>query len=156
MCSYCGCRSIEVIGRFMTEHEDIVTAAGALRRAAIEQDRAKVRMQCERVRTLLTPHTEAEEVGLFSVMREQGDFAEQVDALCGEHTLLDAQLDGIAAGDYSLVQPFSQRLRDHIDKEDNGLFPTSALTLDGPDWDRIDARTPVINQSTPVGGPTVR
>lgn len=156
MCSYCGCRSIEVIGRFMTEHEDIVTAAGVLRRAAIERDLAKVSTQCERVRTLLTPHTEAEEVGLFSVMREQGDFAEQVEALCGEHTLLDEQLDGIAAGDYSLIQPFYQALRDHIDKEDNGLFPTSALTLDGPDWDRIDERTPVMDQSAPVGDPMTR
>lgn len=156
MCSYCGCQAIEVIGRFMAEHDDIVTAAGALRRAAVEQDRTKVRTQCERVRTLLTPHTEAEEVGLFSVMREQGDFADQVDALCGEHTLLDEQLDGIAAGDYSLIQPFYQALRDHIDKEDNGLFPTSALTLDGPDWDEIETRTPLVDASAPVGEPATR
>ena len=42
MCTYCGCESIEVIGRFMAEHTDIVNAAGVLRRAVASGDRGAV------------------------------------------------------------------------------------------------------------------
>ena len=38
MCSYCGCESIEVIGRFMAEHEQIINATGDLRRAVAAGD----------------------------------------------------------------------------------------------------------------------
>ena len=31
VCSYCGCESIEVVGRFMAEHVEIVNASGTLR-----------------------------------------------------------------------------------------------------------------------------
>ncbi len=40
MCSYCGCESISVIGRFMSQHEQIVNVCGALRRAARTDDAA--------------------------------------------------------------------------------------------------------------------
>lgn len=40
MCSYCGCDQLDVIGRFMAEHGEIVNAAGALRAAARAGDRA--------------------------------------------------------------------------------------------------------------------
>ena len=36
MCSYCGCDSITVIGRFMNEHVEIVNACGQLRRAVAD------------------------------------------------------------------------------------------------------------------------
>ena len=42
MCTYCGCESIEVIGRFMAEHTDIVNAAGVLRRAVAFGDHGAV------------------------------------------------------------------------------------------------------------------
>ena len=38
MCSYCGCESIEVIGRFMAEHVEIINASGTLRRACERRD----------------------------------------------------------------------------------------------------------------------
>ena len=37
MCSYCGCDSIEVIGRFMAEHVEIINATGELRAADREE-----------------------------------------------------------------------------------------------------------------------
>lgn len=42
MCSYCGCQSIEVVGRFTGEHEEIINAAGDLRRAVQAGERAAV------------------------------------------------------------------------------------------------------------------
>ena len=47
MCSYCGCDSIEVIGRFMNEHVEIINATGDLRRALGAQDATGVGAACE-------------------------------------------------------------------------------------------------------------
>lgn len=142
MCSYCGCDSIGVVGRFMAEHVDIVNATGLLRRAAEAGDAAAVTRHAATVAQLLHPHTHAEEVGLFAVMREQEEFTEHVDTLCGEHESLDALLEDVASGAHHRVREFEDQLRVHIDKEDNGLFPAAAVSLSGPDWERVDAGTP--------------
>lgn len=142
MCTYCGCESIEVIGRFMAEHTEIVNAAGRLRRAVDGGDDGAVELACDQVAALLHPHTHAEEVGLFSVMRRQAEFTEHVDSLCAEHTSLDEQLAAVRAGDRGRFEQFLHDLRHHIDREDNGLFPASAIALDGPDWDEVDGATP--------------
>ena len=60
MCSYCGCRSISLVGRFMDEHEDIVNAAGILHRASDGTDSHGVRESLEETIELLHPHTTAE------------------------------------------------------------------------------------------------
>lgn len=145
MCTYCGCESIEVIGRFMAEHTDIINAAGVLRRAAAEGDRAQVLDAVGKVEVLLHPHTRNEEVGLFTVMRRQEEFVDHIDSLCAEHTTLDEQLEGIRDSDpvdVALVDRFIHDLRHHIEREDNGLFPASAIALDGPDWGEVDELTP--------------
>ncbi|MHA6510976.1 hemerythrin domain-containing protein [Tessaracoccus sp. Z1128] len=139
MCSYCGCDSITVIGRFMAEHVTIVNACGQLRRAVV--DGGDVPGRARDLALLLGPHTQSEEVGLFSVMKRRDEFADHVTTLCGEHRSLDELLAAIAAGDHSLMDSFEVALRDHIDKEDNGLFPAAALGLDGDEWTEIDGRT---------------
>lgn len=142
MCSYCGCDAIDVIGRFMNEHVEIINATGELRRtvedgATDEQVRAHVAV----VAGLLGPHTGAEEVGLFSVMKQQAEFVDYVTQLCGEHVTLDGLLEQIDAGRRELVGVFEDALREHIDREDNSLFPAAAVSLVGPDWDQVDALT---------------
>ena len=148
MCTYCGCESIEVIGRFMAEHTDIVNAAGVLRRAVASGDRGAVERAADGVAALLHPHTRAEEVGLFTVMRRQEEFTEHIDSLCAEHVTLDAQLGRIAAGEHDLYGAFEHDLRHHIDREDNGLFPASAIALEGPDWAEVDETTPPATTAT--------
>jgi hemerythrin-like domain-containing protein len=142
MCGYCGCDSISVVGRFMTEHTAIVNASGTLRQAAATGDQAAVRAAVDALGDLLHPHTHAEESGLFAVLREQEEFTDHVDQLCGEHDDLDAMLAAVRAGDLGGVEVFVDALRRHIDREDNGLFPASAVSLSGPDWERVLAQTP--------------
>ncbi len=154
MCTYCGCESISVIGRFMAEHTEIINAAGELRRACEGGSSSQVAAAVTRVEALLHPHTRDEEAGLFTVMRRQDEFVDHIDSLCGEHTTLDAQLDAIrqagatigrAGGTVAalaLVDTFLHDLRHHIDREDNGLFPAAAIALDGPDWEEVDDVTP--------------
>lgn len=137
MCSYCGCRSITVIGRFSEEHDEIVNAAGELRRAAERADLAVVRERAHDLGHLLHPHTDSEEQGLFAELRLDPDFTEHVDLLCGEHEDLDRRLDEISGGDLSGVEQFITLLRRHIDREENGLFPAAAVSLHGPAWERI-------------------
>lgn len=140
MCSYCGCQSIGPIGRFMAEHVDIINATGDLRRACQAGDAAEVRLRASAVAALLAPHTGAEEVGLFAVMTEQEEFTEHIHTLCGEHTSLDALLARVAGGEVDGITAFEHALRQHIDKEDNGLFPAAAIALSGDDWERVVAQ----------------
>ena len=143
MCSYCGCESIDVIGRFMAEHVDIVNATGDLRRACAARDPAWVDRASDALAALLHPHTGAEEAGLFSVMAEDPEFTDHVRRLCAEHADLDAGLERLRAGEPGSFPEFERALRDHIDREENGLFPAAAVAFAGPEWERVSALTPV-------------
>ena len=136
MCSYCGCDSITVIGRFMEEHVEIINASGALRRAVAGD--GDVAVAAEQLGALLHPHTATEEAGLFTVMKGLDEYHDHIETLCAEHRTLDDLLDAIVAGDHSLMDDFDVALREHIHKEDNGLFPAAALGLDGDQWTQID------------------
>lgn len=142
MCSYCGCESIEVIGRFMAEHEGVINACGDLRRAIATGNPVTVTVAATTLAGLLDPHTRAEEVGLFAILAEDGEFTEHIARLCAEHVDLDHLLGQIAAGGYEAFPAFERALRDHIDREENGLFPAAAIQLAGPDWDRVTDLTP--------------
>lgn len=142
MCGYCGCESVEVIGRFMREHVDIINATGDLRRSAEADDPARVRAAATTLRGLLDPHTVAEETGLFAVLAEDLEFTDHVHGLCGEHLTLGQLLDRIEAGSHDLFPDFEQLLRAHIDREENGLFPAAAIAFAGPEWERVAGLTP--------------
>lgn len=140
MCSYCGCRSITVIGRFSAEHDEIVNLCGALRRTTTGTEPASAAAVAEaaaKLRAALDPHTGSEERGLFTELRADPEFTEHVDALCAEHHDLHELLDRIAAGDLEVLARFETMLRRHIDREENGLFPAAAIALDGPAWERV-------------------
>lgn len=154
MCSYCGCQSIDVIGRFTAEHEQIINAAGELRRT-VEAGRhagleVTVAQRVDALAALLTPHTGAEEAGLFFVLRRDADFTDYVDSLCGEHVTLDDALARIRAGEHDLVASFYRQLRTHIEREEDGLFPSSLTALGGPDWAEVDALTAAAVPVSPV------
>ncbi|MFW5470983.1 hemerythrin domain-containing protein [Knoellia sp. CPCC 206435] len=139
MCSYCGCQAIEILGRFTAEHEDIVNALGDLRRTVASMDDAAVEVSARTLAGLLDPHTASEERSLFTELRRDGEFTDEVDQLCGEHDGLGDQLTAIASGRHELMPEFEVALRRHIDREENGLFPAAAIALDGEAWDRVHA-----------------
>ncbi|MGJ6980420.1 hemerythrin domain-containing protein [Aestuariimicrobium soli] len=135
-----------MIGRFMDEHVEIINATGDLRRAVEGGDADECRRGVEAVAGLLGPHTGAEEVGLFSVMKKQDEFVDYVTQLCGEHVGLDDLLECVATEPdptlrHQVFDLFEDALRAHIDREDNSLFPAAAVSLVGPDWDEIDTLT---------------
>ncbi|MBK7274349.1 MAG: hemerythrin domain-containing protein [Dermatophilaceae bacterium] len=142
MCSYCGCESITTIGDFMAEHIEIVNATTALRLASASHDTAAAPPAAAVLAQMLTTHAHREEVGLFRVLARQEEFTSEVTTLCGEHGSLDAQLAAIVAGDLDAVNPLIDALRDHINREENGLFPASAIALSGSEWDEVERTTP--------------
>ncbi len=153
MCSYCGCESIDVIGRFMREHVAIINATGDLRRATESGDDGRVRGAVDVVRALLDPHTVAEEFGLFTVLAEDDEFTDHVHDLCREHVALGQLLDRIETGSHTILPAFEKMLRLHIDREENGLFPAAAIAFAGPEWGRVTELTPGPPVAPPVAAP---
>ncbi len=98
MCSYCGCDSIEVIGRFMAEHVEIINATGKLRAAVHAGQAEAVETGRAVVAGLLWPHTVAEETGLFTVMARDAVYADHIAALCDEHKTLETLLGELTPG----------------------------------------------------------
>ena len=142
MCSYCGCESIDVIGRFMAEHVDIINEIldhvwnydfGGDGAVVAPPSALAGRQQ---------PHPGAEEAGLFAVLAEDEEFTEHVGSLCAEHTALDAALAAVRGGDHASFPAFELALRHHIDREENGLFPAAAIAFAGMEWERVTALTP--------------
>ncbi|WP_037572149.1 hemerythrin domain-containing protein [Phaeacidiphilus oryzae] len=138
MCHYCGCREIPLIKEFIAEHAEVTDLAGkalrALDRGAVDEAARLVpRMAAE-----LRSHWQGEERGLFTVMREDPEYAGYIAALEREHRELDAFLAGLDLHDPAGRQAFEtavQELYAHISKEEDGLFPASLTALDGPEWD---------------------
>jgi hypothetical protein len=104
----------------MAEHVEIINATGELRAAVHSGDASAFGAARAVVAGLLWPHTEAEEAGLFRVMAQDEVYAGHIATLCGEHETLGGLLAAIAPGDDAAMARFTDALRDHIDKEDNG------------------------------------
>jgi hemerythrin-like domain-containing protein len=143
MCEYCGCQSLAAISELTREHDMVVNLIGEVRRAHGRGDTDGMAAAARRIAAVLGPHTEVEEHGLFPVMA--GDFPEKVAVLEVEHRRVDAVL-GEAAQQSPADPAWPDRLlamldmlRDHILKEQDGVFPAALINLSAADWDVVDA-----------------
>jgi hemerythrin-like domain-containing protein len=160
MCSYCGCRNIPMIAKLNAEHDAIVNSTYALQVALREQDVESAKTAGKILGELLHPHTQREQVGLFAEMKKDELFTEHIASLCAEHDELDGELCLIAAGDLTRITAMITLLNNHIDREENGLFPAALAYLDDSQWDTIqrpelmdndDAPPAPTNTTTPTG-----
>ncbi|TMR89736.1 hemerythrin domain-containing protein [Nonomuraea basaltis] len=139
MCNYCGCREFPVIGRLSQEHWDIRECAGALRRAIHEGRHDAAETLLDELLARLVPHTATEESELFAELRAEGSLADEVERLCAEHADIHGVLGTIdrATPDWPAVLKALDRLHQHIDHEEHGLFPAAVIMLPLTAWDRI-------------------
>jgi len=137
MCSYCGCRNIPMIAKLNAEHDAVVNSSYALEVAYRGQNLAAARIACKELGGLLHPHTWREQVGLFAEMQKNELFTEHIASLCAEHEQLDREMEAIDAGDLARIPPMLTLLNNHIDREENGLFPAALAYLDDNQWDSI-------------------
>jgi Hemerythrin HHE cation binding domain len=102
-------------------------------------DTARMAGIAGRIAAVLGPHTQVEEDGLFPALA--GDFPDHVGALVADHRRIEAVLD--EAADPSdptwpdrLVATMDE-LREHILKEQDGVFPAALATLSTADWETV-------------------
>ncbi len=137
VCSYCGCREIPVIALLNAEHDAIVNSTYALQVAHRDHDVAAASVAASKLAELLHPHTQREQDGLFAEMSKDELFTAHIASLCAEHRELDVLVAAITAGDLGRIPDMLTLLHDHIDREENGLFPAALAYLDDAQWDVI-------------------
>ena len=143
MCEYCGCQSLPAIETLTREHEAVVNLIGEVRAARRTGDMPRLAAVARRIAAVLAPHTAVEEGGLFPAL--VADFPERIAALEAEHRQIEAVLGEAAAGvpaDPSWPDRLMDALgtlREHILKEQDGVFPAALAGLDPEQWDAVDA-----------------
>lgn len=133
-----------LIRDYIEEHEQVVDVGDDALRALDRGDVDQARESLSRMQEILISHWQGEEAGVFAVMSEtDATYAEYVDVLVGEHRSLAAFLEV-----FDVELPAHRErlrfevgsLREHIGREEDGLFPATLTALSGDQWDRaIDA-----------------
>jgi hemerythrin-like domain-containing protein len=143
MCEYCGCQSVATIAELTREHDAVVTLVGRVRAARQAGDVSAVASLARDIAAILGPHTQVEENGLFPAMAIE--FPGQIAALEAEHRRIEGVLAEAADGvptDLSWPERLTDvlaLLRNHILKEQDGVFPAALATLSVEQWEAAEA-----------------
>ena len=147
MCSHCGCRAIGPIADLTCEHEVIRNEMGEVRRAF---DRGDLDAAADHLTTLLpvlVVHDTVEELAIYPSMEKVPMQADKVGVLFDEHDEVDRVLDtaigtlretGPSTVAWTEVLRVFAMLWEHIDHEENGLFPAAAIAFETEDWERAE------------------
>ncbi len=131
-----------MVAELMEEHDVILVDADEVRTALRSGDTTEVVTRLRHLVTHLDPHVRREEQGIFTALRDQGDWADEVKELEGEHRGLDAALaalDGLDPDFDRDVLALLLELETHVERENLGIFPVSVVTLGATGWDTVDA-----------------
>ena len=138
MCHYCGCHDMPLIRDYVAEHERVTGLADDIVRAIDRDDLEQARIAMSRMAGELESHWQGEENGIFAVMASQAEYADHIVPLVSEHRELAellASADVSDPVDQQRIRDAVPELREHISKEEDGLFPASLTALTGSDWD---------------------
>lgn len=130
-----------MIAKLTKEHEEIAACAYTLTVAHRDGDVEAGRAAARELGGRLHPHAQREENGVFAELKKDDLFTEHVEELCAEHDELDRHIDAIVAGDLSYVPNLVLLLKSHIDREENGLFPSALAYLSDDQWETIHSPT---------------
>jgi hemerythrin-like domain-containing protein len=143
VCDYCGCQDLDAIAELTAEHDVVVTLSGQVRRALRAGDLDLAADGVRAIVAVLGPHTAVEEGALFPAMVE--DFGDHVAGLVDEHRRIEQVLAESADRTPSdpswpgRLERTLVMLREHIIKEQDGVFPAALATLSAVQWDQVDA-----------------
>ena len=141
MCEYCGCREVEPIGELMDEHSALMDEAHQIVRALGRGDHGVAASLLTRLVGHLTRHVRREEAGVFSALRDKGEFLEELAELEAEHRQFDDAIRALhpTAPDFvDAVRQLLDDLGEHVEREDLGIFPVSVVTLGAAGWQVVD------------------
>jgi hemerythrin-like domain-containing protein len=143
MCEYCGCQQIAVIDELTREHDAVVALLRQIKSSLAGQRLADAAACCREISSILAPHTVVEEQGLFPEMT--AEFPDHIEVLRSEHRKIEQALGEVSDGvpddptwPDRLLGAFVM-LREHILKEQDGVFPAALAALDPDQWERIEA-----------------
>ena len=154
VCEYCGCQAVPTIDELTREHEVVLVLLGEIRAASARADVPLMAGLARQVAAVLGPHTRVEEDGLFPAM--VADFADHVVDLRAEHRQVEAVLgeavDGVPAdpGWPARLASALVLLREHIYREQDGLFPAALATLSTAEWEAAEAVRARVGTLLPV------
>lgn len=135
MCEYCGCRRVPEIARLGAEHDVIDGVIAEVRKA----DPEEIAPLLDRLATLLRPHVEREEEGLFAEARSAGLGSYFVDDLEDDHRRFAAALEHREDLRGAPLERLLDDLDHHIAIEEYDLFPACSETLRDEHWHAIEA-----------------
>jgi hemerythrin-like domain-containing protein len=142
MCQNCGCLANTVIDELTREHDAVVGLIRSVGEQVVAGRLDEVAAICRAISALLEPHTAVEEEGLFPELFRE--FPGQLEALTREHRQIEQVLEEAASGTPAdLLWPERLRdclgsLREHILKEQDGVFPAAIISLDGGQWENVE------------------
>jgi len=141
VCEYCGCREVPPIGELMDEHSALMEEAHHLREALGHGDRALTASLLAGFVGHLERHVRREEAGVFTALREKGEFLDELSELEDEHRQFDETIGSLDSGasDFAdVVIKMLEDLGEHVEREDLGIFPVSVVTLGANGWNVVD------------------
>jgi hemerythrin-like domain-containing protein len=143
MCEYCGCQQIDSIAELYGEHDAVVSLVADVQSALADQRPQDVVDCCSQILAILGPHTVVEEEGLFPELTDE--FPDHIEVLRSDHREIEKVL-GESADGYPDDPTWPERLlgvlfllREHILKEQDGVFPAALIALDPEQWERVEA-----------------
>ncbi len=157
VCDYCGCQALDAIAELTAEHDAVVELGGQARRALDRGDLDRAADRARAIATVLRPHTVVEEEALFPAMA--AEFPGHVDLLVADHRRIEEVLAESAAGTPSdatwpdrLAKTLTD-LREHILREQDGVFPAALVSLDSDQWDALAAARARVPSGAPAHVP---
>ncbi len=156
MCEYCGCQAVATIEELTREHDLVLSLLAEMRVARARADTARMAELARQVAAVLGPHTYVEEQGLFPALA--ADFPDHIAALRAEHRQVEGAL-GEASTGYPADPAWPARLvvaletlRQHIFKEQDGVFPAALATLSTEQWEAAEAARARVGTLLPAAG----
>jgi len=141
VCDYCGCNGVQPIRELMDEHEALMDEAHDVRQALSQGDQSLALSLLARLSGHLDRHVRREEAGIFTALRDKGEFLEELSDLETEHRQFDAATSTLHTVGPDFVDRVHRMLDDldeHVEREDLGIFPISVVTLGADGWQVID------------------
>ena len=132
----------------MDEHSALIDEAHQVRQALSDGDQTLAMSRLGRLVVHLGRHVRREEAGVFTALRDKGEFLDELAELEAEHRQFDDVISALHATAPDFVEAVTQLLDDlgeHVEREDLGIFPVSVVTLGAAGWavvDRAHAESP--------------
>jgi hemerythrin-like domain-containing protein len=143
VCEYCGCQELAAIATLTAEHDVVVNLSGAACRALTDGALDLAAERARAIAAVLAPHSVVEEEALFPAMAEE--LGDHLPALVEEHRMVERVLAESAERTPTdptwpaRLEHTLDVLRDHILKEQDGVFPAALIALDPVQWDHLEA-----------------